>query len=160
MTKPIDQEIASVRAEIDAASAKLRALEERAKTPVPWEPKGGDYIIRALDEVCATFTPPPRFREANAEREKIATRNGLRFPTREAAESALPYLAFFQRLVALAIELNPSGKAGGPYRVYLARRVWNTGILDRDPWDLFETVEAAHKAAEIMNRDGWKVPSL
>jgi hypothetical protein len=40
---------------------------------------------------------------------------------------------------------------------------WDTQCFytrHRDAWDLFETHEAAEKAARIMNRDGWEVPAL
>ena len=89
---------------------------------------------------------------------------GVEYPTRGSAESALPYLRFFTRLVRLAADVNPSGKPGGEWRVSVTYggKNWGYGWVsgDRAPWDLFETHEAAEKAARIMNRDGWEVPAL
>ena len=89
---------------------------------------------------------------------------GVEYPTEKSAESALPYLRFFTRLVRLAADVNPSGKPGWNYCAYRGtdgRWTYSSvGVGYRDPWHLFETLEAAQKAADIMNRDGWEVPAL
>jgi hypothetical protein len=163
--KPIDQEIASARAELDAVSAKLRALEERAKQPTPWEPKGGDWVTRVAFNEAGRAGERMSFSHRHIA-EAAYTKAGYRWPTREAAESALPYLAFFQRLVALAQDVNPSGKVGGQFYIYCGGETcspWEPTVWSgpkRGCQCLFETREAAQKAAGIMNRDGWKIPAL
>jgi hypothetical protein len=149
---PITDEIASVRATIEGATAKLRELEERAKKAEKWQPKGGPFTVQLTGEI---------FDVGAAESERL---RGAAYPTYNGAVSALPYLTSFQRLCALAQELNPSGKVGGKHYVVFDRGSWkansvsstNAGYVD----SVFETKEAAEMAAKIMNRDGWTVPNL
>jgi hypothetical protein len=149
--KNIDQEIAAARKKLDDVSNELKALEQRAKEQEgPWVPPAGDWIACV---VVGTAEGP------SARTWQMA---GVEYPTRESAESALPYLRFFTRLVRLAADVNPSGKPGWNYCVYRGtdgRWTYSSlGVGYRDPWHLFETEEAAQKAADIMNRDGWEVP--
>ena len=160
----IQSDIAAARAKLDAVSAELRALEERAKKEATaharWEPKGGDFRLTA----SGTFSRY-LFNGDNAGRDMLLA-DGTLYPTREAAESALPYVTFFKRLCCLAQELNPSGKVGGRY--YVTRptphdQTWKARSWvgdDRGCFCIFETEAAANRAAEIMNRDSWEVPSL
>jgi hypothetical protein len=156
MKTNIEEQIAFARKKLDDVSGELKALEQRAKEEQegPWEPPGGDWVIAiARNEII----PARMF---------IFPAKGFPFsyPTRESAEAALPYLRFFTRLVRLAADLNPSGKPGGEWRVSVTYggKNWSYGWVwgGRAPWDLFETKEAAEKAAHIMNRDGWEVPAL
>lgn len=137
------------------AQAQLDALQRSAAVEAPksWEPKGGDWFINNAGDVFPGILTEP------------ARRAGTEYPTREAADSAAPYVTFFKRLCCLAAELNPSGKVGGRYRIVTDDEgsTWRrnaAGVINRDPWDLFETSDAAERAAEIATRDGWKVPSL
>ena len=151
----IKEQIAAARKKLDDVSNELKALEQRAKEQEgPWVPKGGTWYLHPT-------RPEPR---QCSDSDKRFAEVGLEYPTRESAESALPYLRFFSRLVRLAADVNPSGKPGGKWRVSVpyGGKNWGYGwgSGDRAPWDLFETREAAEKAADIMNRDGWEVPAL
>lgn len=159
MNTTTQQALEAARIKLDQVSAELRALEARAAEEArsPWEPKGGRFYL---------FTPceeGPQVGDGTSD--DAARLHGREYPTREAAESAFPYVSFFARLCCLAAELNPSGKVGGCYRLfYYLSDGWQKSVelsaSDRDPWDLFETEDAALKACEIMNRDKWVTPSL
>jgi len=132
----------------------LRQLEQLRATPVtpkPWEPKGGPWTALLGENQVEFFPPMQKFSPA-----------GLEYYTKQAAQKALALGRFYMRLVALASELNPSGVAGGKYYVtFINGEAWEVGMnsyLDRDGYDIFETREAAQTAANIMNRDGWKLP--
>jgi hypothetical protein len=156
MTMNTNDELAKARAELASAQERLAKIEAKAKERTvaakQWEPQGGRFFLGHSGEVVAGETIEP---------DRLA---GTEYPTRETAESALPYVTFFKRLCCLAAELNPSGKVGGIHYVFTSthgRWITNdTGGTTRDFWCLFETEEAAQKAADIMNRDGWKVPSI
>lgn len=150
-----NDELSKARAELAAVQERLAKLEaeqnKQAVATKPWEPKGGEYFLTSGGKVGLG---------CNMEDYRLA---GAYYPTREAAESALPYVTFFKRLCCLAAELNPSGKVGGVYRVLtVGNYMWEASdIVDsRDPIDLFETKEVAQKAADILNRDSWAVPAL
>jgi len=155
MNTTTQQAIEAARIKLDQVSAELRALEARAAEEArgPWEPKGGAFFHRSSSGTVG-----------DALSDEGSRKNGYEYPTRKAAESAWPYVTFFRRLCCLAVELNPSGKVGGQYRVSCYDGLWRSSIAVsatyRDPWDLFETRDAALKACEIMNRDGWKTPTL
>jgi len=144
------ERIATLEAELAALKAELIKPAEVK----PWEPKGGKWALFTGGRVYGPNESDARHRLAGSE-----------YPTREAAESALPYVTFFKRLACLAAELNPSGRVGGEWRVFtsspLGKWVANSSpVQHRDIADIFETREVALRAAEIMNRDGWKVPAL
>lgn len=157
MNTTTQQAIEAARIKLDQVSAELRALEARAAEEArrPWEPKGGRFYLCSWSDTVEEATS-----------DEGSRKNGCEYPTREAAESAFPYVTFFRRLCCLAAELNPSGKVGGPARVDCRDSAWTAHRLvgsltgSRDPWDLFETHDAALKACEILNRDGWKTPAL
>jgi len=155
MKTNIEEQIAVARKKLHDVLNELKALEQRAKEEEgPWEPPGGDWVAAiARNEII-----PARMFMFPAKGFPFS------YPTRESAEAALPYLRFFTRLVRLAADVNPSGKPGGEWRVSVTYggKNWGYGWVsgDRAPWDLFETHEAAKRAADIMNRDGWDVPAL
>ena len=100
--KNIDQEIAAARKKLHDVLNELKALEQRAREQEwPWVPPAGDWIACV---VVGTAEGP------SARTWQMA---GVEYPTRATAESALPYLRFFTRLVRLAADVNPSGKPGG-----------------------------------------------
>lgn len=148
------EELTKARAELASAQERLakleaQAKEEAAKAAAPWEPKGGDWYLRHDGSVFRGILLP----------EEIQA--GTCYPTREAAESALPYVTFFKRLCCLAAELNPSGKVGGAFGLLAGPNGWGIEHFNsRHIHYLFETDEAAQEAAIILTRDGWKVPSL
>lgn len=164
MNTNIQSDIAAARAKLDAVSAELRALEERAKQEAtkPWEPKGGNFFISAPGRVDERL-----LRKPPSATETSAILAGSLYPTREAAESALLYVTFFKRLCCLAQELNPSGKVGGSFYLLPGGSedcIWSahctSGPSMRTVDCLFQTKAAAEKAAEILNRDKWVTPSL
>ena len=158
-TTNLQSDIASVRAKLEQAQNELRALEARAKQEATaqtrWEPKGGAFYLHT--DGCV--------QECRNNTDSSSRLDGTDYPTREAAESALPYVTFFKRLCCLAQELNPSGKVGGRYYVSRNANVpqWHTrtwGGSINHVIGLFETEDAADHAAAIMTRDGWDLPAL
>jgi hypothetical protein len=151
---PIQKQINDLEADLAVAHKRLEELRAlTAPAPEkPWEPKGGKYYLHPSGVV---HVAPSR---------RIDCLAGSEYPTREAAESAAPYVTFFKRLCCLAAELNPSGKVGGIYGLRSSvLGNWTSHINygeDRSVLCLFETRDAVEKAAQIMLRDGWKVPSL
>lgn len=141
--------IEEVRAQINEARARLANAEaEFAKMeakPEKWEPNGGEYYLDCWGRIAESKTSTAS---------RIA---GSEYPTREAAESALPYVTFYKRLCCLAQELNPSGKVGGKFATFSDRH-WHSIEVYNCIDAVFETEEAADRAAEIMNRDNWKLP--
>ncbi len=151
MSTTLQSDIAAVRQQIEAATAKLRELEKKAaEPPAPWQPKGGEYVVGLDGDVFAVPTIL-----------SVHTMAGSRYPTPDAARSAVPYVTFFKRMCCLAQELNPSGKVGGVFNICCGIRGWftygNSGMKDQN--NLFETYESAEKAAAILNRDGVKPPT-
>jgi len=154
-------ELAALRAKHAEMGNQIASLEAsiNAKPITPWEPKGGEFFHRSQTGTVE-----------KSDSDEGSRKNGCEYPTRKAAESALPYVTFFKRLCCLAAELNPSGKVGGNFYVFPPRHgdvSWKPYDWDveghndrRDITCVFETHDAALKACEIMNRDGWKVPSL
>lgn len=145
-TKDLEIKLRETEQEAKRLREELEAARREAEKPKKWEPPTGPYCIRPNGE--ADMWPSVG----------SWARAGSEYPTLEAAEAANRRITFFRRLCALATELNPSGRAAGR---------WNVGIAGPEgPWvlgraydafadSLFETEEAARKAAEIMNRDGW-----
>lgn len=141
----IRDEVAQAQARLAAAEAKLRELETK---PAKWEPKGGRYSLMAEGSVWS-----------GAEKRNWA-KSGSSYPTQEAAESALPYVTFYKRLCCLAQELNPSGKVGGRYAVSLGESgYWRSIPVMGCADGLFQDATAAGKAADILNRDNWQLPT-
>lgn len=139
------------------ARAQLDALQRSAAVEAskPWEPKGGEYCLHPNGTVRDCPITHPSFVRAGAE-----------YPTREAAESAAPYVTFFKRLCCLAAELDPSGKVGGHW--YLTHPGTPGEEWEAIEWEgrfrnlhcVFQTKRAAEQAAKILSTDGWKVPSI
>jgi hypothetical protein len=153
----------SMKARIDELESNIAVLKkemavlQEVEKPEKWEPKGGNYYIC----IYADGSTGTIYHVGN----RLGLL-GLSFPTREAAESARDARIFFQRLQCLAAELNPSGRVGGDWFIR-----YDSQHKDNLPWysfsmgsklstcdAMFETQEAAKKAAEILNRDGVKPP--
>ena len=148
MTK--QDEIAALRAQLADFSAKLDALQAQSDKAEKWEPKGGEWYVHLEGTVtkCESFPDARAF--------------GVEHPTEEAAKSALPYMRFHNRLLCLAAELNPSGKVGGKWFVGPSLSdggfTWNeSGAAGFNCLAVFETQAVAKRAADILNRDGWKI---
>ncbi len=145
----IRDEVAQAQARLAAAESKLRELEAK---PAKWEPKGGTVVLTWRGETQDVFAC------TLDDRRRV---DGSEYPTREAAESALPYVTFFKRLCCLAQELNWSGKVGGRYAVSLGESGYWRSIPAMGCADgLFQDATAAGKAADILNRDNWQLPAL
>lgn len=155
------KEIANIRAQLEQQTKKLAELEaklqatyEKAK---PWSPKHGAYNVVYSGAIWSDT----RLLGADM------IRQGRTFASEAAAQRASTFFTFYQRLVNLAAELNPSGIPGGDFRVVADKdhkfKPLNNGgtahssKFQNSPIALFETYEAAQKAAEIMNRDKWSV---
>ncbi len=147
MTK--QDEIAALRAELADILTRLDAIQNETDKVEKWEPKGGEWYVNALGEVCMMDS------------DEISRNYGTEYPTEAAALSALPYMRFHNRMLCLAAELNPSAKVGGRWCVthgtssmeYRSVELEHCGM----PTGFFETRESADKACKIMNRDGWKI---
>lgn len=147
--------IEEVRAQINEARARLANAEaELAKMeakPAKWEPKGGKWFLTIQGDACG---------EGGSD--MPARLDGSEYPTREAAQSASPYVTFYKRLCCLAQELNPSGKVGGNWYVLRKRNTatWSHHAYSThgDISSIFESEAAACRAAAIMNRDNWQLP--
>lgn len=140
------------RAEAQAAlDAARKAKEEAEAERVPWEPKGGGWTVTVYADVVY------------AESVNACRRAGAEYPTEESAKAALDRIVFFQRMCALATELNPSGKVCGRWFVYWdpSHSKWagSVSALSNSTYALFETEEAAQRACIILNRDKWEVPA-
>lgn len=140
---------------LNAASALTHDFSELKKSQPKhekWEPKGGEFSLNQFGRIW------------DLGHDSEAACAGVEFATKEAAESARASRIFFQRLQCLAAELNPSGKVGGSYEVYFNADPNNWAV---SVWFgacavgcMFETHEAAKKAAEVLTRDGVKPPQM
>ncbi len=153
MSTTLQSDIAAVRQQIEAATAKLRELEQKAaQPPAPWQPKGGPFWIDASSNVHTDSFLPSHATCVIA---------GSSFPTQAAAESAATYITFFRRMCCLAQELNPSGKVGGNYCIYWSFAGWaaagSSGFAGAEY--VFESFAVARKAVEVFNRDNIKPPT-
>lgn len=152
------EQLVIMRQQRDLLNEGIKTLEHHIKkkeneTPdpvVPWEPKGGAYT--ALYSGAVSKHP-------------VVSHTGRTFPTKEAAEQASKFFAFYQRYYSLAMEMNEKHKAEGKknyYSVACDSGPWTTasigsfGFIDQ----LFTSKAAAQAAADIMNRDRWMLPTL
>jgi hypothetical protein len=84
---------------------------------------------------------------------------GVEFETLEATEKACEVYRFYHNLYKLAEELNPSGKVGGRYKIFIKDGLWTPYESFMDTIDaLFETKLSAQAACNIMNQNGWEPP--
>lgn len=141
----IDAEIK--RLEEDLAALKAKATAAKTKQ---WEPKGHGWYVNGCGGVSYTVST------------ESARMYGSECQTREQAEELSKARKTFQWMCQLAFELNPSGKLGGDYYVCFDKtdECFVTGSLGETTSIelIFETQEAAEKAAEIMNAspEDWK----
>lgn len=157
----LDARVAALEKELAGLKAQQSKPSDVAcAAPVKWEPYNGvGFIYKNYLRKTLLINPLSCTQDANH------AAAGSVFKTREACDSAAPYRTFYSRLLNLAAELNPSGLVGGEFFVvpdedakwsaYRVARPEERGITT-----VFETYAAATQAADILNRDGWKVPSL
>ena len=145
------EEIASLEqfakeAESFAATTRKKLEELRAKAqpaPSAWSPTSGGWCI-------AHHWNGTRIERVVDQKPDM----GFQYSTREAAEAAKNYLAWYALLLNLAAQVNPSGKPGGPFAIRNEGRSWQGGLYQTHwvPARIFETSEAMYKALEILNR--------
>ena len=164
MKQPINlekEQLVLMRQQRDLLNDAINAFEHHIKeteTPdpvVPWEPKGGDYVVLYTD----------RF-----------------FKTEDLAEQAAKFFTFYQRYYSLAMEMNekygdredhvtPMGTVVTHHKDDPETRLYKVMMTQTRHWTpksakyrtldlLFSKEEAAQEAADIMNRDGWELPTL
>lgn len=155
---------------MDKLTELTRAYEELGKEiellknpiPEPWEPKHHGYVapkyLGGPVEIMCDATP-----KAN----RILARHGLTYPNHEAAEKASEFFYFYQRLYALAFEMNQTYVESSEchlYEVYFqnSTKKWTAGSAHGLQGNsmLFNSRQAAQEAAHIMNRDHWTLPTL
>ncbi len=144
-------ELAELKKQAEHILARISTLENQP--PKKWKRKG-DWILWASGDFDKIHAYHDFFsREVN---------QGRTYQTQEAAESVKPYDAFYGLLCGLACELNPSGKVGGANKVEFSYDMWRPSITEGffATDHLFETYEAAEKAAKILNCDGIKPPQV
>jgi hypothetical protein len=149
----MSKEIEEAKKAYEKLGEKINELEakEKAEAEGPWEPPLGPFFLYSDGSVGSGYPTCDERRQ-----------HGTCFKTYKAGEDASKAHRFFNRLIQLAMHVNPSGKAGGRYIVWydIYAEKWN-----RSEWSLisacgrlFENRESAEEACRIMNRDGWKLP--
>lgn len=145
----IDQEIQHLKDAIKQAQAAKASLEQKKEEESkPWGPPNGLYSVLA-DGLVWNFIA------------KHPSRNtrGNSFDTREQAQEQSKITCFYQRLCALARELNPSGKVGGDFEIGIDDGGWDFWANGTPTIAcVFETRKAAKSACKIMKRDNWGLP--
>ncbi len=150
-TKTKQQQIEKLQSKIALLQEQLETI---SKTPDKWEPPGCSFYITSLGHVKMSVT------------DDVCRAFGVEFPTQKVAESAIKYMRFNNWMLCLAAYLNPNGKIGGRWGVYMAHSdsdirflvsPIDPAIYKNHPEGLFATEKIAKQAAEIMNRDGWAV---
>jgi hypothetical protein len=125
---------------------------EKMEEPKPWTPPEGEWSLNGwgkADDYCT---------------DKDFQNYGNEYTTRKAAEEQAELTKGFQWLCALARELNPSGRCMKPreegFSVYWTKvdKSFVLGPHFTGIDTVFETLDSAEAAIEIMNRDKdrWK----
>lgn len=154
--------LAHLKQQRDLIDGSIKASERFIKeqeTPdpvVPWEPKGGSHTVTYNGDVSSSINnnAAPHWPLA-----------GRTFSTCEAAEQASKFFTFYQRYYSLAMEMNakhePTENEALWYLSLLKPKTWLTNRAPhyRDNTTLFTSHNAAQEAADIMNRDGWELPT-
>ncbi len=163
MKSATEAEIERIRQNVETATKQLAELEAKLKAEREaksrYSPSKGQWMI------------PVRFDQRVYSREAYATQVPLSdpalwrsFPSSAAAEAALAHQRHFARLLKLASDVNPNQKPGGRYGVcYVTGSFPPKWLPSEHPnsdcaSSLFMNFDAASKAAEILNRDGWRPP--
>jgi len=145
----IARDNADILTDVQEIQAKLDKLELETPDPVvPWEPMKSGWIVLSTGE---------------AYHSNIGAYCAFR--TKKDAEQASKFFTFYQRLYSLAMEMNEKHEAEGNKKLYSVacdKGPWTTasigsfGFIDQ----VFTSSKAAKEAADIMNRDGWELPTL
>lgn len=144
----LEAELHSIETRAAALRKKLEAAKRKAEK---WHPSvaGGHFISGDGEIGDFSLSINPSYLKA-----------GSYYQTQEAADAANRRITFFRRLCAMATELNPSKRPASGYQVVPFGEEWDyclTRLGDNHAYSVFETREAAQRAAEIMTRDGWTV---
>ena len=150
---------------LKAAQDEIRIVKESLAaeaTPepvIPWEPKIGGFCVN-LSGVAASLNTDHGYCAMH----KV----GRTFQTEEEAAEASKSFTFYQRLYKLAKECNAKHTAKhtkyGYFRVFYSYVgfkwcVHGTNKAKQEVTDLFTSESSAQEACDIMNRDGWILPT-
>lgn len=119
---------------------------------------GNAAIYNDTDGKAYTARVP--FTIAHERADAIFVKTGPTEAELDAAESGA--VQFYGRLYALARRLQPGKIPGGESAVWWCRgtETWRqTHTATGEPTGLFHTSDAADKATEIMNEEGWRLPA-
>lgn len=114
----------------------------------PWKPQEGEWFIGTLGDVIKGIS------------EDKSREFGVEFRTKESAEHTKEFHKFYHLLTQLAIELNPSKKVVKRYAPIFndTKEKWSRTASTISIDAVFENLEAATKAIEIMNQEEWRLP--
>ena len=154
-----------ITARIEAAERELaeakRQLAEATKPDVPkYAPMSGRYYFGSCMAGGADAFEARQIVQEHS-RKRVGAQ-GRAYKSPEAAQASADCLNWFIHLLNLAAQLNPSGKAGGNYAVDYHIDKWDTSNLVglKCVACVFETREAAQKAAAILNASGGKLAGV
>jgi hypothetical protein len=145
----IAKEIEKLELKLTETQSQIKNLKLKiSKTEKPkWEPEGGYFWISSGGKIGSSGSTD------------LCRLFGAEFETVEAAEKACEVYRFYHNLYKLAEELNPSGKVGGRYKIFIKDGLWTPYESFMDTIDaLFETKLSAQAACNIMNQNGWELP--
>jgi len=144
--------------EQSAIANRIKELREELATPepvVPWEPNDKGHFLRGDGTI-----------HKQQALNYGACMSGRVFATEEEAEKGSEFFTFYQRLYQLAMECNAKHTAYGYFHVQYGNvhQRWliyrSQPSLKLEVTDCFTSIDSAVEACGIMNRDGWKLPSL
>ena len=144
----LQEDITSVRKDIEAATERLKKLEEQAKQAEVWQPKVGEW----------TALPGKVVRNIHLDSDTVrrAGNAGRLYQNETQAIAAQKRIDFYARLVALATELNPSGIVGGTCGIqWDVNRQRLTIIHNEEVIGLFQSSDVAYKAITVINKERW-----
>ena len=141
-----EEEIAFVRKQLE--------VPEPVVPVVPWEPSGGEFYLNPVGTV-EEDRHDTRYAEA-----------GVEFQTRRSAEEASEFYRFYHRLYKLAMEVNAKHTTfNSCFSVKLNKGDWIPSVgrnknVQYELGHFFISYGAAQEACDIMNRDGWVLPTM
>ena len=142
----LELQLLQAQTTIEHVRRKLAAPEP----VVPWEPRQAPFFLTG-EGACTTYDG--------------SGRNGRSFQTRNEAAKASKFFTFYQRLYQLALECNArheqhAGYAMAYYSPHTKRWIPHTRYTTSCIDNVFNCNESAREACDIMNRDGWVLPTM
>ena len=157
--KALEERQRQVANEQSSIANEIEALREKLETPepvVPWKPSGGGFYVDISGTIIII---------SGTGIHAVWNKAGRSFKTEEEAAKASEFFTFYQRLYQLAIECNAKHSDLGYFTASYStsEKDWIVYIHQNEtqqtPCDLFTSRLAAQEACDIMNRDGWKLPT-